>query len=78
MLMSIFALCTCKLFFSRLFVDQFPLLTTKRVFWRGILEELLWFISVSMRKENSVDQNDSYFGMFTSKSNLDKHIFIFF
>lgn len=24
--------------------DQFPLLTTKRVFWRGILEELLWFI----------------------------------
>nr|UTK45502.1 thymidylate synthase [Equid gammaherpesvirus 5]UTK45581.1 thymidylate synthase [Equid gammaherpesvirus 5]UTK45660.1 thymidylate synthase [Equid gammaherpesvirus 5]UTK45739.1 thymidylate synthase [Equid gammaherpesvirus 5] len=24
--------------------DQFPLLTTKRVFWRGVLEELLWFI----------------------------------
>lgn len=24
--------------------DQFPLLTTKKVFWRGILEELLWFI----------------------------------
>ncbi|GFO01289.1 thymidylate synthase [Plakobranchus ocellatus] len=24
--------------------DSFPLLTTKRVFWRGILEELLWFI----------------------------------
>ena len=23
---------------------SFPLLTTKRVFWRGILEELLWFI----------------------------------
>lgn len=22
----------------------FPLLTTKRVFWRGIVEELLWFI----------------------------------
>lgn len=21
-----------------------PLLTTKRVFWRGIVEELLWFI----------------------------------
>ncbi|XP_047423722.1 thymidylate synthase isoform X2 [Mugil cephalus] len=27
--------------------DQFPLLTTKRVFWRGILEELLWFIKGS-------------------------------
>lgn len=22
----------------------FPLLTTKRVFWRGVVEELLWFI----------------------------------
>jgi len=25
-------------------LDTFPLLTTKRVFWRGIVEELLWFI----------------------------------
>lgn len=25
----------------------FPLLTTKKVFWRGIVEELLWFISGS-------------------------------
>ncbi|QFN51632.1 ORF 70 [Macacine gammaherpesvirus 5] len=24
--------------------DEFPLLTTKRVFWRGVVEELLWFI----------------------------------
>jgi len=24
---------------------QFPLLTTKRVFWRGVAEELLWFLS---------------------------------
>ncbi|KAL3514677.1 hypothetical protein ACH5RR_027394 [Cinchona calisaya] len=24
---------------------SFPLLTTKRVFWRGVVEELLWFIS---------------------------------
>lgn len=24
--------------------DIFPLLTTKRVFWRGVVEELLWFI----------------------------------
>lgn len=27
--------------------EGFPLLTTKRVFWRGIKEELLWFISGS-------------------------------
>lgn len=25
--------------------EVFPLLTTKRVFWRGVAEELLWFIS---------------------------------
>jgi dihydrofolate reductase/thymidylate synthase len=25
--------------------EFFPLLTTKRVFWRGVVEELLWFIS---------------------------------
>lgn len=27
--------------------DKFPLLTTKRVFWRGIVKELLWFIKGS-------------------------------
>lgn len=27
--------------------EHFPLLTTKRVFWRGVVEELLWFISGS-------------------------------
>lgn len=27
--------------------NRFPLLTTKRVFWRGVVEELLWFISGS-------------------------------
>ena len=26
-----------------------PLLTTKRTFWRGVAEELLWFVSVSNR-----------------------------
>uniref|UniRef100_A0A3B3SI71 Thymidylate synthase n=1 Tax=Paramormyrops kingsleyae TaxID=1676925 RepID=A0A3B3SI71_9TELE len=27
--------------------DQFPLLTTKKVFWKAIVEELLWFIKGS-------------------------------
>uniref|UniRef100_A0A5F9D9R4 Thymidylate synthase n=1 Tax=Oryctolagus cuniculus TaxID=9986 RepID=A0A5F9D9R4_RABIT len=31
--------------------DEFPLLTTKRVFWKGVLEELLWFIKGSTNKE---------------------------
>ena len=25
--------------------NVFPLLTTKKVFWRGVAEELLWFVS---------------------------------
>jgi len=27
--------------------QSFPLLTTKKVFWRGIVEELLWFLKGS-------------------------------
>ncbi|KAK7797464.1 hypothetical protein U0070_023244 [Myodes glareolus] len=27
--------------------DELPLLTTKRVFWKGVLKELLWFIKGS-------------------------------
>lgn len=28
--------------------DTLPLLTTKRTFWRGVAEELLWFVKVSL------------------------------
>ena len=38
---------TKSLFGERLIFDlksRFPLLTTKRVYWRGIVEELLWFL----------------------------------
>ncbi|KAL3285363.1 hypothetical protein HHI36_019471 [Cryptolaemus montrouzieri] len=34
--------------------NHFPLLTTKRVFWRGVVEEMLWFISGST---NAFDLN---------------------
>ena len=27
--------------------NSFPLLTTKRTFWRGVAEELLWFLKGS-------------------------------
>ena len=30
---------------SYFFHTEFPLLTTKRVFWRGVAEELLWFVA---------------------------------
>ena len=35
----------------------FPLLTTKRVFWRGVLHELLWFISGSSNLKYLVDND---------------------
>ncbi|KAL3150606.1 hypothetical protein ABBQ32_000413 [Trebouxia sp. C0010 RCD-2024] len=36
---------------------SFPLLTTKRVFWRGVAEELLWFISGSTSAQVLQDKN---------------------
>lgn len=43
--------------------NVFPLLTTKKVFWRGVVEELLWFISGSTGKSGGKKQK---FGLFTS------------
>ena len=37
--------------------DQFPLLTTKRVFWRSVAEELLWFISGSTNAKKLAEKN---------------------
>ncbi len=38
--------------------EGFPLLTTKRTFWRGITTELLWFLSGSSNLKPLVDQNN--------------------
>lgn len=37
--------------------DSFPLLTTKRVFWRGVVEELLWFLRGSTNAKELADKN---------------------
>lgn len=37
--------------------ETFPLLTTKKTFWRGITTELLWFLSGSSNIKPLVDQN---------------------
>lgn len=34
----------------------FPLLTTKNVFWRGVVEELLWFIRADTNAKNLSDK----------------------
>ncbi|ETO17993.1 bifunctional dihydrofolate reductase-thymidylate synthase [Reticulomyxa filosa] len=37
--------------------DKFPLLTTKRVFWRAVAEELLWFIRGSTNAKELQQKN---------------------
>lgn len=37
--------------------EGFPLLTTKKVFYRGVIEELLWFISGSTNIKTLTDKN---------------------
>ena len=36
---------------------MFPLLTTKRVFWRGMAEELLWFVRGSTNGNELAEKN---------------------
>jgi len=38
-------------------IDNFPLLTTKKVFYRGVLEELLWFLKGSTNAKYLQDKN---------------------
>jgi thymidylate synthase len=38
--------------------EGFPLLTTKRTFWRGIVTELLWFLSGSSNIRPLLDENN--------------------
>ena len=35
---------------------SFPLLTTKRVFWRGLMEELLWFVAGDTNANHLADK----------------------
>lgn len=50
----------------------FPLLTTKRVFWRGVAEELLWFIKGSTNAKNLQDKGVHIWDGNSSREFLDK------
>jgi thymidylate synthase len=49
---------------------NFPLLTTKRVFWRGVVEELLWFIKGNAKHLS--DKNVHMWDANGSREFLDK------
>jgi thymidylate synthase len=65
---------TKSLFAERLEFDLkegFPLLTTKRVFWRGVVEELLWFLRGSTDAKELQAMNVHIWDGNTSREYLD-------
>ncbi|KAF4660407.1 hypothetical protein FOL47_007170 [Perkinsus chesapeaki] len=49
----------------------FPLLTTKRVFWRGVLEELLWFIKGDTNAKHLSDRGVKIWDLNGTREFLD-------
>lgn len=49
-----------------------PLLTTKRVFWKGVVEELLWFIRGSTNSKELADKGVHIWDANGSKEFLSK------
>jgi thymidylate synthase len=57
--------------FSILEKGRFPLLTTKRVFWRGLMEELLWFVRGSTNAKELQEKNIHIWDGNSSREFLD-------
>ncbi|KAK9074047.1 hypothetical protein SSX86_006643 [Deinandra increscens subsp. villosa] len=55
---------------------SFPLLTTKKVFWRGVVEELLWFISGSTSAKVLQDKGIHIWDGNASRNFLDRQAHI--
>jgi thymidylate synthase len=53
-------------------IDVFPLLTTKRLFLRGIIEELLWFVKGSTNANELKEKNVHIWDGNSSREFLDK------
>lgn len=52
--------------------DVFPLLTTKRVFWKGVAEELIWFISGNTNAKSLSEKGVKIWDGNGSRTYLDK------
>lgn len=65
----------CSMRFS-LRDNRFPLLTTKRVFWRGVAEELLWFIHGKTNARLLSDKGVKIWDGNGSRAFLDKVSFV--
>merc|ERR1719247_214065 len=51
--------------------DVMPLLTTKRTFWRGVAEDLLWFVKGSTNAKELQDKNIKIWDGNSSREYLD-------
>jgi thymidylate synthase len=51
--------------------DDFPLLTTKRVFWKGVVEELLFFIKGDTNSKHLEEKSINIWAKNTSREFLD-------
>jgi thymidylate synthase len=52
--------------------DSFPLLTTKKVFWRGVAEELIWFVKGSTNAKELSDKGINIWDGNGSREFLDQ------
>lgn len=64
------AIFGCQLRFD--LSNSFPLLTTKKIFWRGIVEELLWFIKGSTDVKELQKKNIHIWDNNSSREYFDK------
>ncbi|AJG42997.1 thymidylate synthase [Harp seal herpesvirus] len=55
--------------------DSFPLLTTKRVYWKGVVEELLWFIKGSTNARELSSKGVKIWNAHVKSNLLDKATF---
>lgn len=49
----------------------FPLLTTKRVYWKGIVEELLWFLKGDTNVNHLIDKNVHIWDLNSTREYMD-------
>ena len=52
--------------------ESFPLLTTKRVYWNGVIQELYWFLSGQTNIKYLVDHNVHIWDDYPYKIYLEK------
>lgn len=63
----------CSMRFDLSNDGHFPLLTTKRVFWRGVVEELLWFIKGDTNANHLKEKKIHIWDSNGSRDFLDVH-----